>query len=447
MFDRNHAFSQIESGLKRVHFRLSLAALEQYFRRFGFCERLIADATPADLGLAVVVPCFNEPALEVTLEAIWNCERPSQAVEAIVVVNSPIDAGEAVRTQNRTTLSAAREWLGRHQDAHLRFHFLDLSNLPPKQAGVGLARKIGMDEALRRFADVEKLSQGVIVCLDADSGCDPNYLKAIEAHFRKQPKTPGASIYFEHPLAGSLPPPVYRAAALYELHLRYYVQALRFAGFPYAFHTIGSAMAVRAHVYMAQGGMNKRKAGEDFYFLQKVIALGGFSEINDTRVIPSPRESDRVPFGTGRAVTDQLKGIAKETYPFEAFLDLKSFWARIAELYRSESVSSIDFPDSIRQFLAAQNIDGVLSEIRENTADLDAFVRRFVRWFDGFVAMKFVHFARDRFYGARPVASEAARLLEAKGIVGIETEQLLSVFRKLDRFGSLPNPPRTRKKE
>jgi hypothetical protein len=286
-----------------------------------------------------------------------------------------------------------------------------------------------MDEALRRFGDVGRLRDGIIVCLDADSRCDGNYLRAIEAHFAAQAKSPGASIYFEHPLTGDLPEAVYRAAATYELHLRYYVQALRYVGFPYAFHTIGSAMAVRAQVYMDQGGMNKHRAGEDFYFLQKVIALGGFTEINDTRVIPSPRESERVPFGTGRAVSDQLRGVVKETYPLEAFIDLKEFWARIPELYGGVMA----LPKSVSEFLATQNIEGVLREIRENTADREAFMRRFARWFDGFRAMKFVHFARDRYYGAKPVASEAARLLEVKAMRVPSEDQLLAEFRRLDR--------------
>ena len=63
----------------------------------------------------------------------------------------------------------------------------------------------------------------------------------------------------------------YKAVWLYELHLRYYKQALQFTGFPYYYHTIGSAFAVNAEVYCKQGGMNRQKAGEDFYFLQKII--------------------------------------------------------------------------------------------------------------------------------------------------------------------------------
>src|SRR5204862_3217619 len=118
------------------------------------------------------------------------------------------------------------------------------------------------------------------------------------------------------------------------LHLRYYIQALRYAGFPHAHHTIGSCMAVRAGEYRQQGGMNKRKAGEDFYFLHKIIPLGGFGDLTGTTVYPSPRPSDRVPFGTGKAVRENLPGRQIKTYPLDAFLDLKQMIARVPKMYR-----------------------------------------------------------------------------------------------------------------
>ncbi len=406
-------------------------ALESYFRRFGLAGPVIASQPQSDLRLAIVIPCFNEPDLQLTLESLWNCERPQCAVEVLVIINSSLEASAAVLAQNHETCRAAAAWAVDHHDPRLAFHMLQMPNLPPRHAGVGLARKIGMDEALRRLP-----LDGIISCLDSDCQCDPNYLCAIENHFTVHSKTPGASIYYEHPLSGPLPKEVYRAAAVYELHLRYYVQALRYASFPHAFHTVGSSMAVRAGVYLAQGGMNKRKAGEDFYFLHKVIALGGFTEINSTRVIPSPRESNRVPFGTGRAVGDQLRGQVRQTYPLEAFLDLKAFWSSLPELTGASSC--------MREFLRRRNVDQVLDEIRANTASGEAFLRRFIRWFDGFTAMKFVHFARDEYYGEKPVAEEASRLLALLGAVGVPDP--LEVFRCLDRYGRLPNPPMPRNK-
>jgi len=308
-------------------------------------------------------------------------------------VNSAADAAAEVKERNRKSAAQAREYA----------HVIHCPDLPPKHAGVGLARKIGMDEGLRRLG-----AGGIIVNFDADCRCDPNYLRAIEEHFAKHPETPGCSIYFEHPPG---------AADLYELHLRYYVQALRHARHPYAFHTIGSCMAVRSHVYMEQGGMNKRKAGEDFYFLQKVIALGNYTDLVTTRVIPSARESHRVPFGTGKAVTDQLHGKPVLTYPFEAFEDLKRFFEDIEHP-----------PSSMCPFLDSQNFKEKLRELRANTATDETFRDRFFRWFNGFMAMKRIHFARDHLYGARPVLDEARRLPDLA-----KAADLLDAYRVLQR--------------
>jgi hypothetical protein len=46
--------------------------------------------------------------------------------------------------------------------------------------------------------------------------------------------------------------------------------------FSYAYHTVGSAMAVKAYQYVKVGGMNRRQAGEDFYFIQKLVHSGNF---------------------------------------------------------------------------------------------------------------------------------------------------------------------------
>ena len=60
--------------------------------------------------------------------------------------------------------------------------------------------------------------------------------------------------------------------------------------------------------------MNRKKAGEDFYFLQKLFDAGHFSECNTTRVIPSPRPSDRVIFGTGPAIREYLETAVSLTF-------------------------------------------------------------------------------------------------------------------------------------
>jgi len=406
---------------------------DAYFERFGFCERQIPEPPAPGLSLVVVIPCFNEPNLIDSLESLRKSERPGATHEVIVVLNSAADAEESIIHQNERTLRDAQAWIEGQPEPRLKVHLIDARGLPSRHAGVGLARKIGMDEALRRFDDMGMMDNGVILCFDADCSCAPNYLRAVDEHFRTHAMSPACSIYFEHPLEGEWEGEIYEAIAAYELHLRYYVQALRYAGFPHAYHTIGSSMAVRARAYMEQGGMNRRQAGEDFYFLHKLIPLGGFTELQTTAVYPSPRPSNRVPFGTGRAVSEWLQQPKTKTYPFKAFDDLRLFLQSVPSLMTEPELPTA--PESIRTFLRQQNFETACEQIRGHTATSGAFTKRFFRWFDGFRAMKFVHHARDNFYGEEDVQVASARLLDRIGRLGSahSIRELLLAYRKVDR--------------
>lgn len=404
-----------------------------YLERFGLSQYrapLLGEAPHPNLGMVVVIPCYNEPEVLASLHSLWRCKRPERAVEVMVVINSGEGSPMEVLEQNQRSLEEGKLWVREDCDRDFRVHFLNAANVPRKHAGVGLTRKIGMDEALCRLGGLDRMD-APIVCFDADSGCDENYLVEIENYFRVERKSPGCSIYFEHPLEGPEPAEIYEAITLYELHLRYYVEGLRFAGFPHAFHTIGSSMAVRAEAYMKQGGMNRRQAGEDFYFLHKIIPLGDFGEINTTRVVPSPRASDRVPFGTGRAVRNYLRGGTFETYPLEAFRDLKQLFARVEELRSSDAVLG-EMAPALQTFLTRQNVASALEQIRTHTKSAETFRNRFFRWFDGFMAMKYIHHARDTQYGSAAV-TDAARTL----IRGTESSahDLLLTYRSFQRRG------------
>ena len=82
---------------------------------------------------------------------------------------------------------------------------------------------------------------------------------------------------------------------------------------------------------MKAGGMNRRQAGEDFYFIQKLVPAGGYFSLNSTVVYPSPRPSFRVPFGTGASIT-KLNESGEPflmTYNISAFDELRSFSIRL----------------------------------------------------------------------------------------------------------------------
>ncbi len=310
--------------------------------------------------------------------------------------------------------------------------------------------------AARRLLEI-KNENGVIASLDADCQCDKNYLTSLEDHFRRNPKTPACSIYFEHPLTNK-DQRITEGIIRYELWLRYYIQGLRYAAHPYAYHTLGSAMALRAWAYRAQGGMNKRKGAEDFHFLYKFIVLGHYTELNETRVIPSARASDRVPFGTGKAMAQwnersRSRGNIKNNlrvYPPEVFQDLKSFLCE-APLFQKEDLGGTllpgRLPDSIYAFLKKEDFLERLREIRSNTASTSSFLVRFFRWFGGLQTLRYVHFAKDHFYKEEYSIEEAClKLLGWEGMFFDQrerkpgTRELLYIFRQRQRDRLLKCP-------
>ena len=87
---------------------------------------------------------------------------------------------------------------------------------------------------------------------------------------------------------------------------------LIYAKSPYAYHSIGSTMVCDADSYIKVQGMNKRKAAEVFYFLEKLSKITTIRKIGGTTVLPSSRGSWRVPFGTGQRVNRFLDNVQDE---------------------------------------------------------------------------------------------------------------------------------------
>ena len=364
-----------------------------YLSRYAYPQQHIKENPSPDLGLVVTIPCFNEPNLIRSLDSLHKCLKPVKGVEIILVINQSEKDSTEVNQQNEKSFDEAKVWADKTSTDQFKTHVIYVNDLPTKHAGVGLARKIAMDEAVRRFESIGNLD-GIIACFDADSTCDNNYLVELEQHFKLHDKTPGCSIYFEHPLDQENQEPI----IYYELFLRYYVHGLRYAGFPHAYQTVGSSMAVRSWAYQKQGGMNRRKGGEDFYFLHRIIPLGNYTELNTTRVLPSPRKSDRVPFGTGRSMLDWGKGKKdlSKFYSPQIFEDLKLLIDKAGELYSNDSIAGL--PESIVGFLNEIAFDEAYKRIRQQSKTPDQFRKHFFQWFDGFKVLKYVHYARDNYY-------------------------------------------------
>lgn len=358
---------------------MTILAPYTYLQKHRYKERLIPESPDPSLALVIVIPVYKEPELLATLYSLSeNHFDEWRKVEVILVVNHAIDAPETVQQQNQQTYKAVKEWIHTVADT-LTIHPLLIQDLPKKQAGVGLARKIGMDEAVDRLEQVDN-PQGLIICLDADTIVQPNYLQVLLDTYRTLPKKEAFTIHFEHPLEGKkFSSGIYEGIIFYELFLRYFIEGLRVAGYPYAFHTVGSAMAVRSHAYQKMGGMNRRQAGEDFYFLHKFTQRGKVHEIHDTAVIPSPRASDRVPFGTGKAIQAWLDtpGQAYMGYHPELFFSLKEFLASFPSSYGS---LVWNVPLCFRDFLEEEKLTEKGKEAKSHVASQAAYVKRLYQW-------------------------------------------------------------------
>ncbi len=418
---------------------------EGYFSKQVNFHPFIAEPPSDRLLYIVVIPACCESDMTNMLNTLWNCTRPQWDVEVIVVVNYSEKSDESVIQSSLDGARKVQEWTKTHYKNDFRIRLIEAFNLPTKHAGAGLARKIGMDEASYRFNRIGN-AKGLIISFDADCTCDKNYFKAIEYYSERFPSAHGFNIYFEHPVAGNkYPDKVYKSIIKYELHLRYVNQFLRYAGFPFAYHTLGSAFAVRAGTYTAQGGMNRRKAGEDFYFLHKIIPLGNFYEINTTRVIPSPRPSERVPFGTGAAINKLLSASddVLMTYNPESFIALKDFFATTGQFYK-KSLTEIDrlienTPEPVSGFLQKNNASQAIDEINNNCTSIKTFTSRFFRWFDALRIVKYLNDKHRSHYNLMNIREAAEILLYYMNstINRSCTElELLSTFRSIERKDS-----------
>lgn len=393
---------------------------QAYFEKSRNFQPYIEKPVDIDTNIIVVIPCFLEPDVLETLGTLRQCSYPGHKVEVIILINEPEDCDPGVVVFNQKTLGQIGEWIQSFQIGWLTFYPLGTVKLPVKWAGGGLARKTGMDEALYRFGQIHK-PEGIIVSLDADTLVEDNYLQAITEHFRQNPAQVGATLQFSHQLSG-IDERATQGILLYEKYLHFYKDALTFTGYPYSMYTVGSAFAVKAEAYAKRGGMTRRKAGEDFYFLQSLAQQGTIGEIQTTTVHPSARVSTRLPFGTGMTMKKWMEGSDDLLYAFhiQAFIDLKEFFARRNRLYQISLPEYLDFisclSPALKEFLLNEAFFTESDQLSRNCSRVEVFNERFFQIFNAFRILKYLHFTHPGYYSKKMLeesCSDLENLLKA----------------------------------
>lgn len=349
-----------------------------------------------DFAGAVVIPALAEcDSVFATLKAL--AQNPPELLArflVLVVVNHRVDAAAADKTDNLTLLR--RLATGDGVPSGLALAWVDAASpgreLPAKGGGVGLARKIGFDLALGRLDFTG--SSPVLVSLDADTLVDDDYLAAILEHFRTT-REGGAVLPFRHQPGAT---PLEEAAIhRYELFLRHYILGLSLAGSPYAYHSVGSALACRAEAYVRAGGMNRRLAGEDFYFLQQLAKTAGLARLAGTTVHPSARPSVRTPFGTGRSIARILAGDrqAVRFYPLASFEILGGWLTLVSEGWNALGGDLLEQTRAISPglsgYLEEQNFSAVWDRLRRQHRQREARIGAFHGWFDALRTLRLIH--------------------------------------------------------
>ena len=256
---------------------------------------------------------------------------------------------------------------------------------PKKKGGVGWARKTIMD-----YISEKANKEDLIVSVDADTYYPPDYLKSIIDFFSDNKKLIGLSIPYYHKLNNDITD---RLILRYEIYMRYYLLNMIRINNPFCFTALGSAMAFPVWAYRKAGGLTPVAAGEDFYFLQKLVKIGVIGIWASTIAYPSPRFSDRVSFGTGPAL---IKGNGGnwDSYPHYNPKDFDKV-DQTYKLFKGLYNADMDTPMDV--FLLEQTKSGnIWDPFRKNYTDEVNFIKACRNKVDGLRILQYLRKEHDK---------------------------------------------------
>ncbi len=438
--------------------------MERYLTRHAEAEAALCDASHH--GHVLTVPVYDEG--DSFLRLLSSVEAgPLGSALVIAVVNARDDSGKAVMERNRLLLARLRDTFptpkpirptGQNAENALLLDTpfgellcIDRSSSArlARKRGVGLARKIAGDLALALHAR-GKIASRWIHLSDADAVLPSDYFARVDAAHvdvtqvdaARTDAAEGARTSFAKHQAGAIRATdgrlavaaIYpfrhvspraalsRAGALHEMYMRHYVVGLQSAGSPYAFHSIGSLIALSASAYAEVRGVPRRHGGEDFYLLNKLAKLGRIARLSGTPIELEARASTRVPFGTGPAIRRLMDG----EIPPDLFHHAHSFHALAALLGVIEPALCRERPsdgiallreEGAKRQLAASLMEEMAdfleleSQLGQSMARSGRPATRLRDWhtkFDALRTLQLLHWLRDRrfpSYGWRPAMS------------------------------------------
>ncbi len=387
-------------------------ALQRYLQRHTEAGLPQHNFTEPHWQQVLVLPAYRESS--VLLQSLTQLPAGQGRTLLILVLNRPdSDTNPQANTELRLVLqdsSLPREKRGavliQCLNTYTDLYLLDMETLygpTPAAHGVGLARKTGCDLALQWMV-AGGISSEWLCSTDADATLPADYFEQLGS---AAPDAVAAVFPFCHVPGGEQDCDT--ATALYERRLHHYVLGLEYAGSPYAYHTLGSCLAIRASAYAHVRGFPKRAGAEDFYLLNKLAKIGPIARLSGSRIELQSRRSSRVPFGTGPAVEAILASAQPHNaalfYHPHCFDALRALLASLPELSHDtdQDIAQLLLRHGLNQAAAAQaqqalvalGIQSAITHCQRQSKSSDQFQRQFHQWFDAFRTLKFIHALRD----------------------------------------------------
>ena len=261
---------------------------------------------------------------------------------------------------------------------------LDFNNSPfDTNRGVGQARRIAADTALSLIQQ-GRVTVPWIHSTDADVHLPATYFDCTEGLAES---CVALSLPFQHI---SEDPDAVSLQSHYDFKLYYYQQAMRFVGSRYDYIPLGSTLVVSAEAYAQVRGFPSRSGGEDFYLLNKLAKIGHIEQPDEPVIDIRIRFSDRVPFGTGPAITriqsDRAEDLSPRYYHPHIFHELKQWRAALLDYYVSQKQ-----PEVSEVLNNHWQIKTVLDKAHQQIHTPERWQQFVDEWLDAFKLLRSVH--------------------------------------------------------
>jgi hypothetical protein len=244
-------------------------------------------------------------------------------------------------------------------------------------------------------------------------------------------------------------PHLEEAMLRYEIALRLHVVGLAWARSPYAYQAVGSTLVLDAKAYARVRGFPRRQAGEDFYLLNKMAKQGQMLRLGGSAIQLAGRLSHRVPFGTGAALTQQVKdsevirphgAYAPALYPAVA-LALRAL-DELAEpalsLSPEGALKRLDdgLSESLSPALRLATVNALhhavkwekLQRVLEPLDNTRLRRRQIHTLVDAFVTLKMVHHLRDAGWPNLPVEDAAQQMADGLDVARPDPRDLRGIL-------------------